>query len=128
MGDFAGGCLKYLRAHPVRRLSLAGGFAKLSKLAQGHLDLHSGASQIDQAFLAAALARLGASEAVIEGAGQANSANQVLAQSQEAGLPLGDHIAGQARATALATLAGETAVEVLIFNREGEVVGRAGFA
>src|SRR4029077_9971928 len=41
MGDFAGGTLKYLRRHPVPRLTLAGGFAKLAKLAPGHLALHS---------------------------------------------------------------------------------------
>lgn len=35
MGDFAGGLLKYLRTHPVPWLTLAGGFAKLAKLAQG---------------------------------------------------------------------------------------------
>ncbi|MFX7167397.1 cobalt-precorrin-5B (C(1))-methyltransferase, partial [Acinetobacter baumannii] len=45
MGDFVGGMLKYLRRHPVPRLTIAGGFAKLSKLAAGHLDLHSGRSQ-----------------------------------------------------------------------------------
>ncbi|MCH7487947.1 MAG: cobalt-precorrin-5B (C(1))-methyltransferase, partial [Proteobacteria bacterium] len=44
MGDFVGGLLKYLRRHPVPRLTLGGGFAKISKLAMGHLDLHSGRS------------------------------------------------------------------------------------
>ena len=44
MGDFVGGTLKYLRRHPVPRLTLAGGFAKLAKLGQGALDLHSGRS------------------------------------------------------------------------------------
>ena len=41
MGDFVGGMLKYLRAHPVARVTLAGGVAKMTKLAQGMLDLHS---------------------------------------------------------------------------------------
>ena len=36
MGDFVGGTLKYLRRHPVARLTLAGGFGKLTKLAAGH--------------------------------------------------------------------------------------------
>jgi len=112
----------------VPRLTLAGGFAKLSKLAQGHLDLHSGASQIDREFLAGSMATLGAPETLIETARGANTANQVLALARQAGLALGDRIAAQARATALATLAGATAVEVLVFDREGEVVGRAGFA
>ncbi|NEE50083.1 cobalt-precorrin-5B (C(1))-methyltransferase, partial [Streptomyces sp. SID8455] len=39
MGDFAGAVLKYVRRHPVARLTICGGFAKLSKLAAGHLDL-----------------------------------------------------------------------------------------
>src|SRR5207302_4514656 len=52
MGDFAGGTLKYLRRHPVPRLTLAGGFAKMAKLAQGHLDLHSSRSRVDTAALA----------------------------------------------------------------------------
>ena len=52
MGDFAGAVLKYLRRHPLPRLTVAGGFAKMSKLAAGHLDLHSGRSQVDTAFLA----------------------------------------------------------------------------
>jgi cobalt-precorrin-5B (C1)-methyltransferase len=40
MGDFVGGLLKYLRDHPVPRLTIGGGFAKMVKLAQGALDLH----------------------------------------------------------------------------------------
>src|SRR5262249_26584917 len=41
MGDFAGATLKYLRRHPIPRLTIAGGFAKLAKLPPGHLDFHS---------------------------------------------------------------------------------------
>ena len=47
MGDFAGGLLKYLREHPVPKLTIAGGFGKMVKLAQGAMDLHSGRSQVD---------------------------------------------------------------------------------
>ena len=46
MGDFAGGLLKYLRRRPLPRLTIGGGFGKLSKLAMGHMDLHSGRSQV----------------------------------------------------------------------------------
>ena len=55
MGDFAGGTLKYLRRHPIARLTIAGGFGKLSKLAGGAMDLHSGRSEVDREQLAAAL-------------------------------------------------------------------------
>src|SRR5205085_4488685 len=60
MGDFVGGTLKYLRRHPVERLTIAGGFAKLAKLAAGHLDLHSTRSRVDIAWLAGILNELGA--------------------------------------------------------------------
>ena len=127
MGDFAGGLLKYLRDHPVPRLTLAGGFAKLSKLAQGHLDLHSGASQIDRRFLAERIAELGGAPGLVDATLNANTANQILSIARAAGLALGDQIAGEARETALATLAGDVHVEVVIFDRQGEAVGHAGF-
>ena len=52
MGDFAGGLLKYLKLHPVARITIGGGFGKMVKLAQGHMDLHSGRSQVDFQWLA----------------------------------------------------------------------------
>ncbi len=127
MGDFAGGTLKYLRRHPIPRLTIAGGFAKLSKLAGGAMDLHSGRSEVDRAQLAEALARLGARPALHEAARTANTAGEILAQAQEAGLPLADFIAGEARRQALAMLDGATEVEVIAVDRHGVIVGRAGF-
>ncbi len=125
MGDFAGGLLKYLRRHPVPRLTLGGGFAKISKLARGHLDLHSGRSQVDLDWLAARLGELGAKADLQDQVRNANTANQVLELARQANLPLGDLIAQSARTAALEVLDGATQVEVLIFNRQGEKVGRA---
>ncbi len=125
MGDFAGGLLKYLRRHPLPRLSLGGGFAKISKLAMGHLDLHSGRSQVDLDWLADRLGDLGAEAHLQDEARGANTANQVLELARQAGLPLADAVAQKARATALGVLDGETRVEVLIFDRQGGLVGRA---
>ena len=125
MGDFAGGLLKYLRRHPLPRLTLGGGFGKLSKLAMGHLDLHSGRSQVNFDWLADALEELGADPALIETARHANTANQVLQQANEAGLPLADKVAAGARQTALGVLDGDTEVEVLVFDRAGNLAGRA---
>jgi len=125
MGDFVGGLLKYLRRHPLPRLTLGGGFAKISKLAMGHLDLHSGRSQVDLDWLAERLGELGAGADLQDQARGANTANQVLELARQAELPLGDSVAQRARAAALAVLDGATQVEVLIFNRQGEPVGRA---
>jgi cobalt-precorrin-5B (C1)-methyltransferase len=125
MGDFVGGLLKYLRRHPLPRLTLGGGFAKMSKLAMGHLDLHSGRSQVDLDWLAERLGELGAGADLQDQARGANTANQVLELARQAGLALGDSVAQAARAAALEVLDGETRVEVLILNRQGEPVGRA---
>ncbi|MCH6588098.1 MAG: cobalt-precorrin-5B (C(1))-methyltransferase [Proteobacteria bacterium] len=125
MGDFAGGLLKYLRRHPLPRLTLGGGFAKISKLAMGHLDLHSGRSQVDLDWLAGLLGELGAEAQLQDAVRGANTANQVLELARQAGLPLADAVAQKARTTALDVLDGETEVEVLIFDRQGGLVGRA---
>src|SRR5437764_6833432 len=47
MGDFVGGMLKYLRTHPVRRVTIAGGVGKMTKLAQDLPDLHSRPGAVD---------------------------------------------------------------------------------
>ena len=60
MGDFAGAVLKHLKKSPVKRLTICGGFGKISKLADGHLDLHSGKSSINLPKLAYTAQRLGA--------------------------------------------------------------------
>ena len=66
MGDFVGGMLKYLRAHPVDRVTVAGGVAKMTKLAQGFLDLHSKRGAVDLAGLAELAVTAGAPDAVAE--------------------------------------------------------------
>ena len=124
MGDFAGGLLKYLRDHPIPKLTIAGGFAKIAKLAAGNLDLHSGRSRVDFDRLARLLGELGGDEALQDEARTANSSAQVLDLARRAGLPLADRIATGARETALGALSGGISVEVLIFDRTGALVGR----
>ncbi|HEY6795105.1 MAG TPA: cobalt-precorrin-5B (C(1))-methyltransferase [Kineosporiaceae bacterium] len=127
MGDFAGAVLKYLRRHPVPRLTVAGGFGKLTKLAAGHLDLHSGRSQVDLGGLAALAAAEGADPILVAGIGSAPTALAALRLAAAAGLPLGDLVAAGARRTALDVLAGvPVAVDVLVVDRDGEVIGVAG--
>ncbi len=127
MGDFAGGMLKYLRRHPLPRVTIAGGFAKIAKLAAGAGDLHSGRSQVDNRLLAQALADLGAPAAQVEAARGANTANEVLSAAQAAGLPLADRIARQAQTVARAMSEDRLDVEIAIFDREGALAGRASF-
>ncbi len=122
MGDFAGGLLKYLRNHPLPRLTLAGGFAKMTKLAQGALDLHSARSQVDHAFLAGLAEAIGADATLVAAIGAANNAAEVLALAERDGLPLAMHIAERARVTAREVLgSAPVTVNVLIVDREGRV-------
>lgn len=127
MGDFVGGLLKYLRRHPVPRLTIGGGVAKLSKLGMGHLDLHSGRSQVSLDWLAGRLGELGATPAVVERASAANTALQVLELSREAGLPLAADVARAARDAAREVLGpAPVGVDVLVVDRQGAIVGESG--
>jgi cobalt-precorrin-5B (C1)-methyltransferase len=125
MGDFVGGTLKYLRGHPIARITLAGGFAKIAKLASGRLDLHSSRSAVDLSALAGLLAARGATCELVGHARGAASANEVLQLAQEVGLPLADDIAEKARGVALAVLDGAAALEVMAFDRDGRLIGHA---
>jgi cobalt-precorrin-5B (C1)-methyltransferase len=127
MGDFAGGVLKYLRHHPIPRLTLAGGFGKMSKLAEGALDLHSGRSQVSLDALGKAAASLGADAALEEQIRGANTAMEALTLAQRAALPLGDWVATKARKVAETEADGKVAVELMVLDRNGALVGHAGF-
>ncbi len=127
MGDFVGGMLKYLRAHPVPRVTIAGGFAKLSKLADGALDLHSGRSQVSMERLAARLVDLGAPTALANGALTANTAAEVLtnaaAHNAALGRALCQSVAFDAQRVASATLLGAPVrLDVLVVARDGAIL------
>ena len=117
MGDFAGGVLKYLRSHPVARLTIGGGFGKMVKLAQGHMDLHSGRSQVDFAWLAERVA-----EDLRTRVLAANTALEVL---QLAGNDLAQKVAKAAQLQAAAVVRDAATVDVMVVSREGQVIGHA---
>jgi cobalt-precorrin-5B (C1)-methyltransferase len=127
MGDFAGAVLKYLRRHPVPRLTVAGGIGKLTKHAEGHLDLHSARSQVSFEALAGLVRDAGGAPSLVEGVRIANTALDALQQCAAVGFPLGDLVAAGARETALGVLRGAPVeVDVVVIDRAGTVVGRAG--
>jgi cobalt-precorrin-5B (C1)-methyltransferase len=127
MGDFVGAVLKYLHKAPVEKLSLAGGFGKISKLAAGQLDLHSRTSRIDFAWLAQQVSLLGADTALRRAIQTANTSQHALELAQAAGLGLGDWICQLARRQALHYVPAIVAVEVWAVDRQGRAVGHAGF-
>ena len=115
MGDFAGGMLKYLRRHPVPRLSVGGGIGKMSKLAQGATDLHSARSQVDFG----ALADLAGAPAVAD-AGTALEALEI------AGPELAERVAASAKSVVESQLQNSgIAIDIVVVDRGGQIVGRA---
>lgn len=125
MGDFAGGLLKYLRAHPVPRLTIAGGFAKMCKLAQGAMDLHSGRSQVDMQWLATQAEALGGNH-LKERILAANTALEVLEMTRDEGIDLPAAIAETARSVAIDTLRGAPVkVDVMVTDRAGALLAHA---
>ncbi|NBJ09877.1 cobalt-precorrin-5B (C(1))-methyltransferase [Microvirga arsenatis] len=128
MGDFVGGMLKYLRRNPVPKVTIAGGFAKMTKLGQGLLDLHSRSGAVDLDWLAERLGETGADASVVMQARSANTALEVLETARSLGLPLGDVVAQHAWGTAAKALRGASiALEVAVFDRNGQLVGRVPF-
>ncbi|RVT84400.1 cobalt-precorrin-5B (C(1))-methyltransferase [Rhodobacteraceae bacterium CCMM004] len=115
MGDFAGGLIKYLVRHPVPRLTIGGGIAKLTKLGQGARDLHSARSQVDFARLAELVGR---PEIV--------SSNTVLDAYQLIGRPLAHAVAREAKREVESMVgAGHIEVDVAVCDRGGTILARA---
>jgi cobalt-precorrin-5B (C1)-methyltransferase len=125
MGDFVGGLLKYLKAHPVPRVTIAGGFGKLSKLAQGAMDLHSGRSQVDLDALGQLVERLGGDTRLADGVRGALSANAALALASAAGIAMAPPIAALARTRAAAMVGDKVQVDILVVDRAGVVIGES---
>ena len=128
MGDFAGGMLKYLRAHPVPKVTIAGGVAKMTKLAQGMLDLHSKRGHADLDALADVALQAGGGEALAAKIRASNTVAEAFDHAAKAGVALGDAVAQGAWKTAAEALApAATELETLIFDREGNRHGEAAF-
>ena len=126
MGDFVGGMLKYLRTHPVPRVTIAGGFAKMSKLAAGRLDLHSKRGVVDLALIGVWLRDLGAEDVAVEAAANANTAQEILDLAERAKIPLAGHVAGLARLQAYKVLdKGGIGLDTVIVSRDGRIAGLA---
>jgi cobalt-precorrin-5B (C1)-methyltransferase len=116
MGDFAGGMLKYLVKNPIGRVTIGGGIGKITKLAQGAVDLHSARSQVDFAGLAAMV-----------GDPRLAEANTALEAYEIAGPMMAQKVADQALAQVQARFgAAGIAYDIIIIDRKGTIIARAG--
>ncbi len=126
MGGFVGGMLKYLKAHPVPRVTVAGGFAKMSKLAGGRLDLHSKRGLADIPLLAGWLRELGADDATVQAAEKAKTAQEILGLAERACIPLSDRVADFALREVGKVLNNRSiAADTIVVSRDGRIIGRA---
>ena len=125
MGDFAGGMLKYLKKHPVPIVTVGGGFAKMTKLGQGLLDLHSRSGEVDLGWLSERVSETGADSDFVQSVLTANTANEVMENCRLRGLDIGQRVADEAWATAAKALAGSgSLLDIVIVDRAGQVIAR----
>ena len=128
MGDFVGGMLKYLRRHPVARVTIAGGVGKMTKLAQGLLDLHSKRGSVDLAALAGLAKAAGGSDALAQQIMASNTAAEAFGYAAAENVALGDQVARAAQQAAMNVVSSSGIdVEIVLFDRDGRLVGQAPF-
>lgn len=118
MGDFLGGLVKYLRKHPIERLTIGGGVAKMTKLAQGAVDLHSARTQVDFELLS--------KWSCDAGLPVLKDVNTVLEAVERAGESLPHVIADQALLQ-LRKQIGDAPIiaDVIVVDRSGQIMAQA---
>nr|WP_235271836.1 MULTISPECIES: cobalt-precorrin-5B (C(1))-methyltransferase [Gluconobacter] len=129
MGDFAGGVLKYIRRHPVPCLTIGGGIAKMTKLAQSRMDLHSKRGAADMQALAALAMQAGANAELADAIAASPTVAEAFLLASVQNIPLGNHIAQAAYQFASSVLEDSSiALDVMVFDRQGNCVGRSHLA
>ncbi|MEO1563058.1 MAG: cobalt-precorrin-5B (C(1))-methyltransferase [Pseudomonadota bacterium] len=113
MGDFYGGMVKYLAKAPIARLTVGGGIGKITKLAQGAVDLHSSRSQVDFEQLNS-----------WSGETDVSDCNTSLEAVERAGKGLAETVARHALSEIQSRLPG-TLVDVVVIDRAGAILGHA---
>ena len=139
MGDFIGAVLKHVRkitaqatgptagqlTTPLERLSIVGGFGKLSKFAQGHLDLHSKTSSVDFEFLADLAKSHHISDADVDKVRQANTSIETLSIVGEKRSKFANALCQLGVAVARKYIPEPIQIDVIAIDRQSFVVGVA---
>ena len=120
MGDFVGAVLKQVKKVPIRRLTLCAGFGKLSKLANGHMDLNSRVSDIDFDHMAALAKTLGASDHLLNKIVHANTSIEVLALCNSEQIPLAQAVCDAALTVMQQKIQRKMQLEVWAIDRHGQ--------
>jgi cobalt-precorrin-5B (C1)-methyltransferase len=126
MGIFTGVAIQRAAERGVGRVALCAMIGKLSKIAAGKMQTHVAGNQVDCAFLARVAGELGASVELVAAIGAANTARHVQELVEAARFArfftwLCELAAEQGAAVATE----KVALEVVLFDFEGRVLGRA---
>jgi cobalt-precorrin-5B (C1)-methyltransferase len=126
MGIFTGASLERAAERGVPRVSLCALIGKLSKTAAGKMQTHVAGNQVDCAFLARVARDLGAAPELADAVAAANTARHVQELIGAAGLtPFFTRLCELAAEQCAAVVPGRLAVEVVLFDFDGRVLGRA---
>ena len=130
MGDFVGALLKHIRkvekqTPQLTKLSICGGFGKLTKLANGHMDLNSRVSSIDFLQLASLAAEKGASLGLIEKIKTSNTSIEALRMCEQESVPLAQLVCQKALVFCRTYIATHIELEVWAIDRKGQFVAMA---
>ncbi len=131
MGDFVGAVLKHVKkveqtdSPKLIKLSICGGFGKISKLSQGNMDLNSRASSIDLNALAKLAGSLGANDELQDEMTNANTSVEALSFAQQQNIELADAVCQQALNFVRQYIPNHIELEVWAIDRKGLFVGKA---
>ncbi|MFT6389051.1 MAG: cobalt-precorrin-5B (C1)-methyltransferase [Cellvibrionaceae bacterium] len=106
----------------IKKLSICGGFGKISKLAQGHMDLNSRASSIDFDYLVSVAKSLGATDALCKKIQGSNTSIEALKHCQDKKIDLALALCQRALTVAQNIVPDEIDVEVMAIDRHGKFV------
>ena len=99
---------------------------KITKLGQGLLDLHSRRGEVDLHWLSARATEAGGSVRLATRIAQSNSAMEAFGHAQTAGVDLPAAVAEAAWRTAAQALGGAMLLDIVIFDRSGELLACSG--
>jgi cobalt-precorrin-5B (C1)-methyltransferase len=127
MGIFTGAALQRAAERGVPRASVCAMIGKLSKVAAGKMQTHVAGNQVDCGFLGGVARDLGAPPELVAAITAANTARHVQELVEAAGFTrFYGRLCELAAEKCAAAADGRLAVEVVLFDFDGRVLGRAG--
>jgi cobalt-precorrin-5B (C1)-methyltransferase len=127
MGEFTGHALRDCAAKSVPQVTLVGMIGKLSKIGDGRMQTHVAGAEVNLQKLAEVAQACGATEEVVEQVRQANTARHFQELMLAHNLPIVFNvICERARHAAQTYVHGQVAIDVILCDFDGSLLGYAG--